>query len=458
MTNIQLNKSVKIEIELNQIPEKFLEKDEEICLKALKSQSIFNNFRNEMGGFTSCAELLESELELITESDKDIGSCYFHIRKDEQVTIRKLAILPEYQKQGWGRLLIYRVICKAIEEKKKSVFLKCPSNSIANQFYQKLGFELESTEQGKNQPINHWRYHIKLPLLFYCGAGGKSKYDAIASESEWSLGINSSGKNKSHQHMMMVDNDYKNYKHHQHLEMVKRNKPLIATALDITSPEQLPEVLKQAEELAQYAGRVLIIPKCDIQIPAKYWLGYSVDSGYGSTPLQPDWFGDRPVHLLGGSPKKQAKAYYQMNVISLDANYAMKLANRHCKSVWSDGDKNIELQQCGCYEALSLSLQKQFQFWRNNKNIQSSVNLSPIPEKSSEKKSEPVGCLYPYIESKKLKDGTEVLYPRVVGQRDRTNPHHWRWGFNWKEKIHGAWKGKSIGSIPCTSVPMIRTI
>jgi DNA (cytosine-5)-methyltransferase 1 len=80
----------------------------------------------------------------------------------------------------------------------------------------------------------------------------------------------------------------------------------------------------------------------------------------------------------------------------------------------------------------------------------------PIPEKFLEKKFEPVGCLYPYVETKKLKDGTEVLYPRIVGQRDRTNPHHWRWGFNWKEKHNNAWKGRSIGSIPCSAVPMIR--
>ena len=89
--------------------------------------------------------------------------------------------------------------------------------------------------------------------------------------------------------------------------------------------------------------------------------------------------------------------------------------------------------------------------------LEKNIDTSPFPIPHSPKeKFEPVGCLYPYVESKKLKDGTEVLYPRILGKRDRNNPQHWRWGFNWKEKIDGVWKGKSIGSIPNGAVPMIR--
>ncbi|BBD62762.1 C-5 cytosine-specific DNA methylase (plasmid) [Nostoc sp. HK-01] len=83
------------------------------------------------------------------------------------------------------------------------------------------------------------------------------------------------------------------------------------------------------------------------------------------------------------------------------------------------------------------------------------------PEKSSEKglKSsdiESVGYLYPYLETKKLQDGSTALYPRVIGERDPNNASHWRWAFNWKEKIKGVWKGRSIGSIPCGAVTIIR--
>jgi DNA (cytosine-5)-methyltransferase 1 len=91
------------------------------------------------------------------------------------------------------------------------------------------------------------------------------------------------------------------------------------------------------------------------------------------------------------------------------------------------------------------------------------AELSAIPEKFLEKgvkasQGESVGCLYQYLETKKLLDGKTISYPRVIGERDPNNPFHWRWAFNWKEKINGAWKGKSIGSIPPGAVPMIRTL
>nr|WP_251961025.1 hypothetical protein [Nostoc commune] len=68
------------------------------------------------------------------------------------------------------------------------------------------------------------------------------------------------------------------------------------------------------------------------------------------------------------------------------------------------------------------------------------------------------GCLYRYIENKKLKNGSIASYPRVIGHREQGNPTHWRWGFNWEEKIDGEWKGRSIGSVPVGAVPMIQSM
>ncbi|WP_414545722.1 DNA cytosine methyltransferase [Nostoc sp. CCY0012] len=97
--------------------------------------------------------------------------------------------------------------------------------------------------------------------------------------------------------------------------------------------------------------------------------------------------------------------------------------------------------------------------------LSESTNIvsSETPEKFLEKglqspENVSVGCLYPYLESKKLQDGSTVFYPRVVGERDPNNAKHWRWGFNWKEKCDSVWKGRSIGSIPCGAVPMIREL
>lgn len=68
------------------------------------------------------------------------------------------------------------------------------------------------------------------------------------------------------------------------------------------------------------------------------------------------------------------------------------------------------------------------------------------------------GCLYKYIENKKLKSGDIASYPRVIGYRSPDNPTHWRWGFNWEEKIDGEWKGRSIGSVPLGAIALIQSM
>lgn len=68
------------------------------------------------------------------------------------------------------------------------------------------------------------------------------------------------------------------------------------------------------------------------------------------------------------------------------------------------------------------------------------------------------GCLYRYIENKKLKSGDIASYPRVIGHRSPDNPTHWRWGFNWEEKVDGEWKGRSIGSVPLGAIALIQSM
>ncbi|MHC5855078.1 DNA cytosine methyltransferase [Nostoc sp.] len=91
------------------------------------------------------------------------------------------------------------------------------------------------------------------------------------------------------------------------------------------------------------------------------------------------------------------------------------------------------------------------------------VKLSAIPEKFLEDDLKSIqlhsqGCLYPYLEKKKLLDGSIVFYPRVICERDPDNPTQWRWGFNWEERVDGVWKGRSIGSIPPGAVSIIRSM
>ena len=77
------------------------------------------------------------------------------------------------------------------------------------------------------------------------------------------------------------------------------------------------------------------------------------------------------------------------------------------------------------------------------------------PEFSSKKK--PSGCLYRYLEHKKLKSGMIASYPRVEGDRDPDKIDHWRWAYNWEEKIHDEWKNRSI-AVPKHLVSVIKTM
>jgi hypothetical protein len=87
---------------------------------------------------------------------------------------------------------------------------------------------------------------------------------------------------------------------------------------------------------------------------------------------------------------------------------------------------------------------------------ESTADTKQLP---SRKRRQRKGCLYKYLENKKLKNGNIASYPRVIGEtRDPDNPKHWRWGFNWEEKIDGEWKGRSIGSVPIGAITLIQSM
>jgi hypothetical protein len=131
-----------------------------------------------------------------------------------------------------------------------------------------------------------------------------------------------------------IDNDYFKYDHAVHLKAVSELRPKYATVRDVMTPEQcaeakieyyeLPQILDWAEELAEHAQNVIVIPKYDCldKIPDKFMLGYSVPTSHGGTPLPVKSFKGRRVHLLGGSWKAQLAHMAELgdDVVSLDNN------------------------------------------------------------------------------------------------------------------------------------------
>lgn len=123
-----------------------------------------------------------------------------------------------------------------------------------------------------------------------------------------------------------LDIDWKRYDFDRHLLAARRSKPLITVARDLISWRDIDLVLREAENLAQFASHVVIVPKhprlgrlLDTAIPPQYILGYSVPTRYGGTRIAVKWF-RRPVHLLGGRPDTQRTLADQMPVVSMDCN------------------------------------------------------------------------------------------------------------------------------------------
>lgn len=153
--------------------------------------------------------------------------------------------------------------------------------------------------------------------------------------------------------LWFTDQNWKKPNRESYIKLISKYKPVQATVLDIEREEQFDEVMEWAEEVAQYVQRVVIIPKAHNiikRIPNKVGnatviLGYSVPTKYAGTEI-PMWeFEDRPVHLLGGSPKKQLEATYYLNVSSADGNYMSMKALRFCEywngTKWiADGNEN----------------------------------------------------------------------------------------------------------------------
>jgi len=88
----------------------------------------------------------------------DGGFCHWHLRRDGQITIREIIVLPEYQKQGVGTMILEQL--KQITNA-TSIFAKCPIDMNANLWYATRGFideGIETTKSGRQ--LRLWRLQL----------------------------------------------------------------------------------------------------------------------------------------------------------------------------------------------------------------------------------------------------------------------------------------------------------
>lgn len=87
----------------------------------------------------------------------DGGMCRWHLRKDGQITIREIIVLPQKQRQGIGTRMLGQLKRVPLAA---SIFAKCPADLEANGWYARMGFALESVQKTRTKKINLWRLHL----------------------------------------------------------------------------------------------------------------------------------------------------------------------------------------------------------------------------------------------------------------------------------------------------------
>lgn len=175
---------------------------------------------------------------------------------------------------------------------------------------------------------------MATPTLIYCG-GGNPRFYEIATAAGFLYGAQLP--DTIYGKLYFADQNWKKPNLERYTAAVAQHRPVMASVLDWEQPEQLPEILMWAETIAPFVQIIMVIPKvigATHLIPAAIGgksvrLGYSVPTRHGGT-FVPVWeFGNRPVHLLGGSPHEQRRLTRYLNVASIDGNMHQLMATRN---------------------------------------------------------------------------------------------------------------------------------
>lgn len=88
----------------------------------------------------------------------DGGMCHWHLRRDGQLTIREIIVLPDQRAQGIGAAMLERL--KTVPGA-SSLFAKCPAELLANGWYSRMGFECEGAETTRTgRELRLWRLKL----------------------------------------------------------------------------------------------------------------------------------------------------------------------------------------------------------------------------------------------------------------------------------------------------------
>jgi N-acetylglutamate synthase-like GNAT family acetyltransferase len=88
----------------------------------------------------------------------DGAMCHWHLRKDHQLTIRDIIVLPQSQNQHLGTRILSQL--KKVPGA-TSIVARCPADLASNDWYKHMGFQLTGTRATRTgRRVNTWKLVI----------------------------------------------------------------------------------------------------------------------------------------------------------------------------------------------------------------------------------------------------------------------------------------------------------
>jgi GNAT superfamily N-acetyltransferase len=98
----------------------------------------------------------KGEMLVAVQAGQVVGFVDYHIRRDNQLTLYHIAVHPDWQRHGLGRMLLNSLETIARAKECGFILLKCPTDLDANEFYATQGYTLRETSNGRKRPLNVW--------------------------------------------------------------------------------------------------------------------------------------------------------------------------------------------------------------------------------------------------------------------------------------------------------------
>jgi ribosomal protein S18 acetylase RimI-like enzyme len=127
-------------------------------------KTIADEHRDELGFILrpALAESIRREEVIVSENGSGIiGFVEYHHRRDEQTTLYHIAVASDYRRRGIGRSLVSALREEARAFDKRVIRLKCPVDLPAQDFYARMGFQIEGEVEGKARRLVLWALHVR---------------------------------------------------------------------------------------------------------------------------------------------------------------------------------------------------------------------------------------------------------------------------------------------------------